>query len=233
MSRPTIGVIGGMGPAATLQFIARVQALTPAARDQDHVRLLVDCNPAVPDRNAAVAGSGASPAPVLAEMARGLERAGAEVLVMPCNTAHAFKDAITAATRLPFIDLIETAVAEVMRLHPKVVGLLAADGCVGAGLYQTALRRHGVEVRVPEPAAQAAFMAALYRVKSGDLGPATRDALRAVAASLIEAGADVLLAGCTEVPLVLGPADFDRPLVDSVEALARRTVAVGTGAEAL
>ncbi len=85
MSRRTIGVIGGMGPAATLQFIARVQALTPAARDQDHVRLLVDCNPAVPDRNAAVAGSGAAPGPILAQMALGLERAGAEVLVLPAR----------------------------------------------------------------------------------------------------------------------------------------------------
>jgi aspartate racemase len=233
MNRRTIGVIGGMGPAATLQFIARVQALTPAGRDQDHLRLLIDCNPAVPDRNAAVAGAGRSPGPILAEMARGLERAGAEALVMPCNTAHAFKDAIAAATDLPFIDLIETAVAETMAQRPKVVGLLAADGCLGAGLYQEALGGLGVEVRVPTPEAQARFMASLYRIKSGDVGPAPRDAIRDTARTLTAAGADVLLAGCTEVPLVLAPTDLDRPLVDSLEALARRTVAVGTGAAAL
>src|SRR5262249_32900601 len=182
---------------------------TPAASDQDHVRLLIDCNPAVPDRNAAVAGSGASPGPVLAEMARGLHRAGAEALVMPCNTAHAFKDAIIAATDLPFIDLIETAVVETMAQRPKVVGLLAADGCLGAELYQSALGRRGVEVRMPQPEAQARFMKALYRIKSGDVGAATRDAVREIAATLTAAGADVLLAGCTEVPLVLGPADLD------------------------
>jgi aspartate racemase len=233
MIRRAIGVIGGMGPAATLAFIARVQALTPARSDQEHLRLLVDCNPAVPDRNAAVAGKGPSPGPVLADMARGLERAGAEVLVMPCNAAHAFRQAITDATPLPLIDLIETATDAATALAPPSVGLLAADGCLVAGLYQSAFAERGIGTRTLAPARQAAFMDLLYRIKAGDVGEGVRGEMIVLARRLIDEGADVLVAGCTEVPLVLSESDLTRPLVDSLEALARRTVAVGTGAEPL
>jgi aspartate racemase len=233
MSRRAIGVIGGMGPAATLAFIARVQALTPATRDQEHLRLIVDCNPAVPDRNAAVAGQGPSPGPVLADMARGLQRAGAEVLVMPCNAAHAFRQAITDATPLPFIDLIETACDATAALAPPFVGLLAADGCLAAGLYQSAFAQRGIATRTLTPTRQAAFMDLLYRIKAGDAGEDVRRAMIALAQTLIDEGADVLVAGCTEVPLVLAEGDLERPLVDSLEALARRTVALGTGAHQL
>jgi len=229
MSGLTVGVIGGMGPAATVQFLARLQALTPAARDEDHLRLLVDCNPHVPDRNAAARGEGPSPGPVLAAMARGLERAGAQILVMPCNTAHADASAITSACEAPFIDLIETARDETMALAPRRVGILAADGCLAAGLYQRAFAAAGVAVVLPKDAAQAQFMALLYRIKAGDTGEAVRAGMRALAAGLIEAGADVVLAGCTEIPLVLGQADVAAPLVDSLDALARRTVALALG----
>jgi aspartate racemase len=228
VSGRTVGVIGGMGPAATLAFLARVQLLTPATRDQDHLRLIVDCNPNVPDRNAAARGEGPSPGPVLAQMARGLESAGAELLVMPCNTAHEFAGAITAASALPFIDLIETASAAAMAHAPRTVGLLAADGCLAAGLYQRTLARRGVACLTCTPEAQATFMALLYRIKAGDRGAAVRGAMRDLALALVSRGAEVVLAGCTETPLVLAAEDIETPLVDSVDALARRTVAVAT-----
>ena len=220
-----VGVIGGMGPAATIHFMTRVMALTPAVVDQDHVRLIVDNNGAVFDRNAAIRGQGSSPAPVLAGMARGLERAGAELLVMPCNTAHAFAGDIRGAVALPFIDLIETACDEAMASRPARVGVLAADGCVEAGLYQRAFTRRGVDVLLLPPAAQARFMALVYAIKGGDLGPAVQDEIERLAGDLVEAGAQSVVAGCTEAPLVLGPADIAVPLIDSVDALARATIA--------
>jgi len=226
VSGRTVGVIGGMGPAATLQFLARLQALTPATSDQDHLHVLMDCNPHVPDRNAAARGEGPPPAEVLAAMARGLERSGAQLLAMPCNTAHAYASAITGASNLPFINLIETACDAAMALKPRSVGILAADGCLAAGLYQDVLARRDVAAIVCEPAAQAHFMALLYRIKAGEMGEALRADMRGVAEGLLAAGADILLAGCTEVPLALGEADVAAPLVDSLEALARRTVAV-------
>jgi aspartate racemase len=197
MSGRAVGVIGGMGPAATLAFVARVQALTPAACDQDHLRLIIDCNPNVPDRNAAVDGEGPSPRPVLAEMARGLERAGAELLVMPCNAAHAFADAVRAASALPFVDLIETASDAAFDTGARAVGVLAADGCLNAGLYQRSLAARGVEAIVPSAKAQAAFMQLLYAIKAGDCSPAARRKMRDLANGLVDRGAAALLAGCT------------------------------------
>jgi aspartate racemase len=214
-----------MGPAATLLFLARLQALTPARRDQDHLRVLMDCNPHVPDRNVDP-GGGASPGQVLAAMARGLEQAGAQLLVMPCNAAHAWAAAITGACGVPFISLIEAACDEAMAFAPRRVGVLAADGCLVAGLYQEALARQGAEVIICEQAAQAAFMALLYRIKAGETGDTARSLMRELAAGLIGGGAEVVVAGCTEIPLVLNPADVDAPLIDSIDALARRTIAV-------
>jgi len=229
VSSLAVGVIGGMGPAATVHFMARVLALTPATRDQDHLRLLVDCNPRVPDRNEAGRGDGPSPESVLAAMAVGLERAGAQMLVMPCNTAHAGAGAITAASPLPFVNLIEAASDEALALRPRSVGLLAVDGCLRAGLYQDALARRGVPLVLCEPPAQAQFMALVYRIKAGDLGEAVRGGMRALAGELVRRGADVVIAGCTEVPLVLGPADVAAPLIDTIDALARATIAFAHG----
>src|SRR5262249_24822880 len=111
----TVGVLGGMGPAATLDFFARVLAATSAGRDQDHIRLIIDCNPAVPDRNEAVAGKGPSPVPLLSAMAQGLEGAGAELLVMPCNAAHAFLRELAQSTALPIVSIIDVTVEETRR----------------------------------------------------------------------------------------------------------------------
>ncbi len=220
-----VGVIGGMGPAATVHFMRRVLDLTPAASDQDHLHLIVDNNSGVLDRNAAVAGAGPSPAPVLMAMARGLQRAGAEMLVMPCNTAHAFAGAIVAASDLPFIDLIEAASDEAISHKASRVGVLAADGCLQAGLYQHALARRHVASIFLEPRAQSRFMGLLHAIKGGDLGRDVRAGMKALAEELVGAGAQVLVAGCTEVPLVLGPDDVPIPLTDSIDALARATIA--------
>jgi aspartate racemase len=225
MSHRIVGVIGGMGPAATVHFMGRVLDLTPAASDQDHLHLIVDNNSGVLDRNAAVAGSGPSPAPVLVAMARGLQRAGAEMLVMPCNTAHAFAGAIVAASDLPFIDLIEAASDEAASHQASRVGVLAADGCVQAGLYQHAFARRHIAPILLEPRAQARFMALLHAIKAGDRGPDVRWGMRALAGELVAAGAEALVAGCTEVPLVLGPEDVSVSLTDSLDALARATIA--------
>jgi aspartate racemase len=219
-----VGVIGGMGPAATVQYMARVQALTPTKREQDHLRLIVDCNPHVPDRNDAAGGNGASPAEVLAGMARGLERAGAQMLAMPCNAAHAYAADIQAAVSIPFLNLID-AVCDQAAASALTVGVLAADACLEAGLYQEGLARRGVDALIGGASDQAAFMELLYRIKSGDVRAEVRTRMRELAENLIERGAEAIVAGCTEVPLVLGPADVPVPFVDSIEILAARTVA--------
>ena len=229
----TVGVLGGLGPEATLDFYAKLLRATPAARDQDHLRVLLDVNPQVPDRNAALAGTGPSPAPALIGMARGLEGAGADFLVLVCNTAHAWAAELQAAVDIPLVSLIGETVDEVARAGAERVGLLAADGALRAGLYQTALAERGLDVLALSEAGQMRFMQLLYRIKAGHTGEAERAEMRALAAQLLDQGADLILAGCTEVPLVLDQDDVSVPLVSSTDVLVRRTVVYATGEASL
>ncbi len=222
-----VGVLGGMGPAATLDLVAKVLEASGARSDQEHLHILIDCNPKVPNRNEAVAGTGPSPAPALAAMARRLETAGADFLVMACNTAHAFEEAIRAAVGIPFVSILEETVAVVEGLVPPGTrcGVLAAGGCREARLYERALEAVGRTPVVLEEAGQARFMDLLYRIKAGEQDAPVRAAMAGLARELVEAGAGLVIAGCTEVPLVLAAADLAVPLVDSSRALARATVA--------
>jgi len=220
-----------MGPAATADFYARLVAATPAGVDQDHLRVLIDSNPGVPPRGPAIRGEGPSPGPALAAMAQGLERAGAEVLVMPCNAAHAWADEIRAGTALPFIDMVAATVEAALGAVPglKTAGVLAADPCLDAELYHRAFASLGVEVVVPEGDARASFMTLIGRIKTGDMGPDVRAEMTGLAAALVQRGAEVVIAGCTEVPLVLDADGLEAPLLNSTDVLAARTVAFALG----
>lgn len=212
-----LGVLGGMGPAATVAFMARVQALTPARGDEDHIHMLVDLNPQVPNRHEQPEAAGRT----LGEMATRLRGAGAEVLCMPCNTAHAHAGAIRAAG-LPFIDMVAETAEVVAAGGAKRVGVLATPG--GETLYAAALAARGLEMARLEGADRAAFMAAVFAVKAGNDGTGPRGEMRRLAAALVAAGAEAVIAGCTEVPLLLEPADVAVPLTDSAEVLARACV---------
>jgi aspartate racemase len=183
----------------------------------------------VPDRNAAMAGTGPSPGPALAEMAKGLERAGADFLVMPCNAAHAFAEAIITASGLPFLDMIEATADAALTAAPRAgrIGVLAVSACLDAGLYQRALAERGVEPLTPEGALRDRLMAAIYAVKADDLA-AGRAGIAAVAEELVALGAEALIAGCTEVPLGLCAAETPVPLINSTQVLAERTVECAT-----
>lgn len=217
-----------MGPAATIDFMAKVlrHSQVGATCEQDNVRLIVDSNPWLADRNAAIAGTGPSPAEDLAAMARGLEAAGAELLVMPCNAAHAFADAVIAATALPFLHLIDETVDEVVTDVPSArrIGVLAVAGAVDARLYERALAAQGRESIVPTADERACFMEAVWQIKAGDLATG-RAAVRATADQLIARGAEVIVAGCTEVPLVLDANALTVPMIDPTDVLAQRAVA--------
>lgn len=212
----TVGVLGGMGPAATLDFLAKLHAATPATVEADYLRVLVDSNPRVPGRNAALAHDGPSPGPALAVMARGLVGAGAQLLAMPCNAAHHWAGEIVAAAGVPLVSMIDAAVAAVASSGARRVGVLAADATLRARLYAAAFDRAGIaQVEVDS----AVFMPLLLRIKAGDTGDAMRDAMARLAAGLVDAGADSILAACTEVPLVLQSGHVAVPLIDATAAL--------------
>ena len=210
MSQKTVGVIGGLGPAATLDFFAKVLAETKADSDQEHLHLLIDNNPKVPNRNEAVAGTGPSPGPMLAASARALEQAGADFLVMVCNAAHAFQWDVTEAVGIPFVSIIEETVAATLAELPdvKTVGVLASSGCLDSSLYQKAFAEQDVTTLVPTGGDRDTFMTLLYRIKAGDKD--VKGDMLELANSLITQGAEAIIAGCTEVPLVLFEADLKR-----------------------
>lgn len=215
----TLGVLGGMGPAATLDFLAKLQAATPVKREQDHLRVLVDINPKVPDRNV----STSDPGPVLAAMATGLRDGGAQVLAIACNTAHAYAEAVRACG-LPLVDMLETAGLAAEAKGAKVVGVLGTS--LALSLYRDRFSHMGLEVVMLDDHEQVEFMALLYRIKQGDVGEASRETMAALAHRLVGKGAQSVVAGCTEVPLVLGAPDLSVPFLDATEELARRCVAV-------
>jgi len=226
-----VGVIGGMGPEATVDFMSRVIALTPAACDADHVRMIVDNNPKIPDRQAAIRGDDTEVRSVLTATALQLQASGAEFLVMPCNTAHAFIGDAIEAVSIPFVHIVEETAREIGASHPQVmrVGILATIACRVSGVYQSALQATGKSVIFPSDDDEQECMRLIARIKAGDAGDEVRKRMTVLAERLIDAGAEVVVAGCTEIPLVLTDDVIQVPLISSTEVLAKRTVALATG----
>ncbi|WP_063755123.1 cysteate racemase [Streptomyces achromogenes] len=223
---PIVGVLGGMGPAATADFFTKLVQATPAAKDQEHLRTLVWSDATVPDRTAAILSDGPSPLPHLREGLRLLESAGATVIAMPCNTAHAYLPELRRESSVPVLSMVDATVRHLRRSAPAVsrVGLLATTGTLVAGLYQETLREHGLDAVVPAPLLQQrCVMRAVRLVKAGRL-EAAGQSLEPAVRNITEAGAQIVVAACTELPLVLGGRAGSLPVFDSTLALAREVV---------
>ena len=220
-----LGVLGGMGPMATIDFMGKVVRNTPAACDQDHIQVVVCSAANIPDRTAAILGEGADPFPVMRDTLRRLEAAGATRIAMPCNTAHHWHDALQAATAVPILHIVD-AVAETLAHAPGGrIGVLATDGTILAGIYATRLAERGFSCQMPDADGQAAVMRAIRLVKAGHLTEA-RTILQAQAEALVAVGCCRIVMACTEIPVALasvkGP--LGDVLVDATDALAQACV---------
>lgn len=216
-----------MGPAATVEFMATVLALTPAKTDQDHIHMLVDNDPGIPARQDAILRGSSSPAPALVAMAKRLQAVGADFLVMPCNTAHAWSVDIQAAVDIPLLSIIDVTV-DACRDYTSV-GLLATAGCLQSGIYQEAVRAAGIELVLPTDEELDEFMELTFRIKRGDTGESVAGAMLRLADALAGRGSQALIAGCTEIPLALKHQTPGIPVVSSTDELARETIAVALG----
>lgn len=232
MNQKTIGILGGMGPEATVDCFAKIIKNTPAAKDQDHLRVVVDSNPDVPDRTTAIIGNGKSPVPVMVAGCHALQRAGADFIIIPCVSAHVFLADVRQQIELPVLSIFDAVAKAVKDDHPKIkiVGLLGTTGTVSGGLFQERLAQKGITALVPDDAVQSQIMAAIYDIKS--VNPSrtrseiTNDLISA-AHSLISkkpAGAQGIIAGCTEVPLALKQEHLPIPYFDAVTILARAAI---------
>ena len=214
-----------MGPEATAYFFSLIIQRTRAGRDQDHVPVIIDCNPRIPDRTAAITGKGPSPARPLLAGARRLARAGADFIVVPCVSAHAFLPWVEAHAAIPFISLLDETCAQAGRIAPRLkkVGLLATTGTIRSGIFARAFGAAGMEVLVPTAAGQRRLMRAVYGkegIKAGQKSGPPRAQILAACRALIRRGAQAIVAGCTEVPLAIRDEDIPVPLIEPMRIAA-------------
>lgn len=237
MNQPVVGVMGGMGPEATVELMRRVIRATPARDDADHIRMIVDNNPKVPSRiKALIDGTGEDPGPMLAAMARGLEAAGADFLVIPCNTAHHYLPVIRAAVSIPVLDMIALTLDRLQAGGRAVqtIGLLASPAIRLTGLFEARCRATGLGVIYPEGDDDAAVLAVIRAVKAGSVNDDLVRRYTAAADRLVARGADVLVIACTELSSLSSPGVHGRaPAIDTLDALVGATVAHCLGADAL
>ena len=223
----TLGIIGGMGPLATADLFRKIIEETAAERDQDHIPLLIDNNTNIPDRTAALLDGAESPLPEMVKSARRLEQAGAEGLLMPCNTAHGFYEALRAETSVPVLNMIALTGQALARRGVTCAGLLATTGTVRTGVYQKYIG--DVRLLTPDEAGQAAVMDMIYGgVKAGKRAYSAA-AVQRVAETLLSEGAQCLILGCTELPLAVEWYDLHFPAVDPTLELARGAVLFAGG----
>ena len=229
-SEKVVGILGGMGPEATVDLMQRIIRLTPARDDIDHVRCIVDNNPKVPSRiKALIEGNGMDPGPCMADMGRRLESWGADFLVIACNTAHYYYPQVDEATEIPVINLIDLVVRRVRAAHPEEarVGILASTAVIMTGLYEERLREQGAEPVYPDELHQERLFKVITDIKAGNTGPGVREAFAEVCLHLAGKGAKVAVIACTELS-VIGD-DLPVETVDAAEVLAGEIVAVAKG----
>ncbi|AXA54693.1 amino acid racemase [Pseudomonas thivervalensis] len=237
-----LGIVGGVGPAATVDFMAKVVANTPAGKDQDHIKMVVEQNPQIPDRTASLLRDETDPTMAMYATCRRLESAGANAIAIPCNTAHAFVERIQAHLRVPIVNMLSETVEWIARTYGsgKVIGLLATSGTVQSQVYHQAARHAGLQVLTPGVDYQAMVMDAIYGprgIKAGFTQGLCKEQLLLAAEHLCELGAGVLILGCTELPLVLAHCEAFEinghkvALVDPTMILALKCVALAQKAE--
>jgi len=224
----TIGILGGMGPEATASFFSSLLSYDKAERDQDHLHIVVECDPSIPDRTAFILGKGPDPLPAMLTSAQRLKAAGAELVGIPCMTAHTFLPRLRKSSDLQFVSALET-MAEALRDsngNIDTLGILATIGTKNARLYETALQGYAI-LWPREDEQQTLVMEAIYGkagIKAGNRTEHPRSLLIEAARSLISKGAKAIVAGCTEVPLALSQKDIEVPLLDPMQMLAEALV---------
>lgn len=224
----TVGIIGGMGPEATVELMRRVIELTPANDDSDHIRMLVDNNPKVPSRmKALIDGTGKSPAPVLIAMAQGLEKSGADFLVMPCNTAHHYYLEISQSISIPFINMIELAVKKTSQAFSKLekISLFATSPVKDLKLYENSFEKLGIQTIYPLLPSQENLMQIIKSVKNKSIGEKEIESFKDIVYSM---NADHLLIACTELSLLSEMIDNKIEVIDALDLLAQEVVSQAT-----
>lgn len=231
-----IGIVGGVGPAATVDFLDKIVKATPARKDQEHIKVVVEQNPQIPDRTRNLILGEIDPTIPLYATCRRLEAAGADIITIPCNTAHAYVDDLQQHLSVPIVSMLKTTIDHIATTYgtSRRVGLLATTGTVRTGVYH-AVAKGIFDLMVPDDAHQEKVMASIYGplgVKAGYTEGQCLEDLLAGVKHLVDRGAEILILGCTELPVLIDESDDYRiagksvVMLDPTNLLARRCVAL-------
>ncbi len=223
---PRIGVLGGMGPLASAEFVVKLVHATPARTDQEHFPVTMDSSPQIPDRPAAIYRGGADPFEAMVHVLRGLEAAGCALVAMPCNTVHHWYDRLAARTPLPILHIADAVAVQLRELTPRVrrVALIGSAVTSQTEIYARRLSDEWQWLYATPAELDELVLPGIAAVKAGDLARGRKLFLEAIE-RLVARGPDVIVLACTEIPVVVTQADIAIPIIDSTEALARFTVA--------
>ncbi len=219
----TVGIIGGVGPAATAELFKKIVDNTLAGTDFEHIRVLMDNNPRIPDRTTAIKEKTEAPVELIVKAGKGLISIGADFLVIPCVTAHFFYDKISSKLSVPMINLVEETAEFCKKSNIKKVGVLATTGTCNAHLFDAKMREYDIEVLYPNDSDQEKVMHIIYdKVKAGK--PADKNLLKPCITDMSKNGATAIILGCTELPLVLSQGDFNVNYIDVLDVLAKAII---------
>jgi len=227
--KKTIGILGGMGPEATAHFFELIIKNTKAGKDQEHIPIIIYSNPKIPARTDAILEKGPSPLPLLLEGVRILRQGGADFVVMPCVTAHYYYNDLVKQEKIPFLNLLDESLFYVKKNIPSLtrVGLIASTGTLHSRLFHETFTKGGIEVIIPSEEEQEKVMGAIFGkqgIKAGFTSGPSQKIIQDAAAKLIQRGAEGVIAGCTEVPLVLKQDDLPVPLIDPLRIIALKSI---------
>ena len=226
MHEKTIGILGGMGPYATADLFEKILEQTPAKKDWEHLRVIIDNNPKIPSRTRAILYHEESPVSMMIETARNLQKAGADFLAIPCNSAHVFLPEVLPHVEIPILNMIAQTVDCIARESREItaVGLLAAKIVVDARLYQDKLEAVSIKTITPTEDQQPTVREVIEDVKLNRNSEGVKSKLAGLIGALRAQGAQAIIAGCTEISIVAKDLAADMPIFDSNEILAKAAV---------
>ena len=226
MQEKTIGILGGMGPYATADLFGKILEQTPAKKDWEHLRVIIDNNPKIPSRTRAILYNEESPVSMMIETARNLQKAGADFIIIPCNSAHVFLPEVLPHVEIPILNMITQTVDYITKESPNITaaGLLAAKIVVDAGLYQARLKAVSIKTITPTEDQQPIVREVIEDVKLNRNSEGVKSKLAGLIGALTAKGAQAVIAGCTEISIAVKELTADVPIFDSNEILAKAAV---------
>lgn len=226
----TLGIIGGMGPLATVTLFNKIVLGTEAQNDQEHIHIIIDNNTNIPDRTEFLVGTGLvgtekDPTRELIKSAQMLEAAGVDFLIMPCNTAHYFYQIVKRQVNIDFLNMIEETLKVIQSKYPtsKKVGILGTDGTVKTKIYDMYFNKQNIEVVAPEKKTQQSLMDIIYGIKEGKRDVSIEPIYNAVE-EFKSKGVEVFILGCTELSVINEMHNLDGNFVDALSIIAERAI---------